>query len=307
MSVTFTDGATDTFVCTVAFWLLPALTAIVAAAAAVPVALNVTDDNPVELTVSVFAPAVVPSFQLPTVAIPLAFVVAPPPVSEPPTGADREGDSDARDRVAVHIGDEYRRSCRDIRVHRRGLAVTGVDRHRARGIRQAVALNVIGLPARPVELAVSVFAPAAVPSIQEPTVAMPSAALVAFAPVSEPPPEPMAKVTETPATGLPYWSAIETDGAVETVVSTVAVWLSPPSSAIEAAAPATPVAWNVIDDRPVELTERVLAPAVVPSCHELTVAMPLASVVALAPVSEPPPEPIEKVTATPGPGWHARR
>ncbi len=160
----------------------------------------------------------------------------------------------------------------------------------------------IGLPVSPAEDAVSVFAPAAVPSFHEPTVAMPLPALVAFAPVSEPPPEPIAKVTETPATGLPYWSAIETDGAVETVVSTVAVWLSPASSAIEAAAPATPVAWNVIEARPVELTEMVLAPALVPSCHEPTVATPLASVVALPPVSEPPPEPIEKATATPATG-----
>ena len=49
--MTFTDGAV-TFVFTVTLWLLPALTAMLEAAAAVPVALKVTEVSPVELAVS---------------------------------------------------------------------------------------------------------------------------------------------------------------------------------------------------------------------------------------------------------------
>ena len=52
-------------------------------------------------------------------------------------------------------------------------------------------------------VAVSVFAPAVVPSFQEPTVAMPLAFVVALVPPAEPPPEAVANVTPTPETGLP--------------------------------------------------------------------------------------------------------
>src|SRR3954454_18805761 len=83
-SVTSTDGAVATFAFTVAPWLSPPSTPIAFAAAAVPVALNVTELSPVADAVSVFAPAVVPSCQLPTVAMPPGFVVAPAPVAEPP-------------------------------------------------------------------------------------------------------------------------------------------------------------------------------------------------------------------------------
>ena len=65
-----------------------------------------------------------------------------------------------------------------------------------------VAVKVSGEPVRPGLVAVSVLAPAVVPSVQLPTVAMPDALVVADAPVTEPPPEATAKVTATPATGL---------------------------------------------------------------------------------------------------------
>jgi len=76
-SVTRTDGGVDTAVFTVADWLSPALTAIELATPAVPVAVNVTGlpARVPEVAVKVFAPAVLPRVQLPTVAIPLAFVV----------------------------------------------------------------------------------------------------------------------------------------------------------------------------------------------------------------------------------------
>ena len=82
-----------------------------------------------------------------------------------------------------------------------------------------VAVNVVlSAPA----LAVSVFAPATVPSVHEPTVATPLASVVAGLPVTLPSPE-AANVTLTPATGLPYWSVIVTDGAVVTAEPTVSV------------------------------------------------------------------------------------
>src|SRR4051812_31310683 len=54
-----------------------------AAEPTVPVAVNVADSEPA-FAVRVFGPTVTPSVQLPTVAIPLAFVVAVPPVTLPP-------------------------------------------------------------------------------------------------------------------------------------------------------------------------------------------------------------------------------
>jgi len=157
---------------------------------------------------------------------------------------------------------------------------------------------------RPLADAVSVFAPSPVPSFQEPTVAMPLASVVALAPVSEPPPEPIENVTATPETGLPYVSVTSTDGAVPTVVFTVAVWPSPPAIVIEPATPATPVAVKVIGlpARLPEVAVSVLAPAVWPSVQLPTVAMPLAFVVGLRPVAEPPPEATAKVTAMPETG-----
>src|SRR5437868_5815958 len=70
---------------------------------------------------------------------------------------------------------------------------------------------------------------------------------------------------------------------------------------VEAAA-AVPVAWKVTEGRPVDDAVSGLAPAAVPSFHEPTVAMPLAFVVALVPVADPPPEATANVTATPETG-----
>ena len=76
-SFTITDGGVLTAVPAVADWLVGLFAAIVAAAPAVPVAVNVTglpvSDS--EVAVNVFAPAVALSVQLPTVATPLALVV----------------------------------------------------------------------------------------------------------------------------------------------------------------------------------------------------------------------------------------
>src|SRR5215510_3433420 len=58
----------------------------VAAAPAIAVAVKVVVSDPVA-AVSVFGPTAPPNFQLPTVAIPLALVVATAPVTEPPPDA----------------------------------------------------------------------------------------------------------------------------------------------------------------------------------------------------------------------------
>ena len=108
-------------------------------------------------------------------------------------------------------------------------------------------------------------------------------------------------MTEAPETGLPCASVTSTDGAVATFVFTVADWPSPALIVIEPAVPATPVAVKVIGlpASPPDVAVSVFVPAVVPSFHEPTVAMPLALVVACVPVAEPPPEATAKVTAMP--------
>ena len=68
---------------TVALWPSPALRAIAVAASGVPVAWKVTAPT-LAVAVSVFAPEVVPSVHEPTVATPLALVVAFRPLAEPP-------------------------------------------------------------------------------------------------------------------------------------------------------------------------------------------------------------------------------
>src|SRR5213076_2457948 len=60
-----------------------------------------------------------------------------------------------------------------------------------------LAVNVTGLPFTPGAVAVSVFWPAAVPSVQVPTAAMPPALVVWLAPVMLPLPRPTANVTDT--------------------------------------------------------------------------------------------------------------
>src|SRR5436853_1928928 len=88
-SFTITDGGDVTAVPAVADWLVGLFAAIVAAAPAVPVAVNVTGlpDKVPELAVNVFEPAVALSVQLPTVATPLALVVWLAPVIVPFPGA----------------------------------------------------------------------------------------------------------------------------------------------------------------------------------------------------------------------------
>ena len=109
-----------------------------------------------------------------------------------------------------------------------------------------VAVKVTGEPVSPGLVAVRVLAPAVVPSVQLPTVAMPEALVVAAAPVTEPPPEATAKVTATPETGLLLASVTSTLGAVATAVPAVAVWPLPADSAIWVAGPGTVVIAGLV-------------------------------------------------------------
>ena len=73
-------------------------------------------------------------------------------------------------------------------------------------------------------------------------------------------------------------------------------------AAIEAAAPAVPVAVNVpgLPDNPLAVAVRVFGPAVGPSVHDVTAAIPFAPVVTgVVGVTVPPPEATANVTATP--------
>jgi hypothetical protein len=168
-----------------------------------------------------------------------------------------------------------------------------------------VAVKVTEVLVRPLTLAVRVFAPATVPRVQLPTVAIPLALVICDAPEMLPPPVTTAKVTATPATGLLKESLTRTLGASGTAVPTVTPWLFPLLVAICEATPAVPVAVKVTEVlvSPVTLTVRVLTPATVPIVHLPRAAIPLALVVCAAPVRLPPPEAMAKVTGTPATGF----
>src|SRR5436190_1716986 len=99
-------------------------------------------------------------------------------------------------------------------------------------------LNVTGLPASPVAVAVSEFGPTVGPSVHDVTAAIPFPPVVTgVVGLTVPPPEATANVTLTPATGLPFASRTITDGSIATAVPAVADWLFPALSVIELAAP----------------------------------------------------------------------
>src|SRR5207244_10043685 len=82
-----------------------------------------------------------------------------------------------------------------------------------------VARNATVPPVSPATLAVSVLTPAVAPSVHFPKVAIPSAVVVSFAPLTAPPPEVTVKVTAAEATGLLSWSVTRTDGGIGTARS----------------------------------------------------------------------------------------
>src|SRR5882672_543305 len=162
-----------------------------------------------------------------------------------------------------------------------------------------VAVNVLAGSAPAV--AVTVFVPTTLPSVQLPTVVSPAASLVSFAAPSKPPPV-AAKLTITPATPLPNWSATFTTGAV-TAVATVPVCGSTDCLTSCVAAPASAVAVKVTGEpaRPLTDAVAVCVPTAGPSvCVEL--AIPFTSVRDVAGFIDPPAEPTAQWTGTPWTG-----
>src|SRR5205823_7081522 len=101
-----------------------------------------------------------------------------------------------------------------------------------------VAVNVTGLPASPVAVAVAVMRPAVVTGVQDCAPPIPSVPVVTgVVGVTVPLPGLAAKVTATPETGLPLASRTITDGGGVTAVPAGAD-VPPPFGAIEAAVPA---------------------------------------------------------------------
>src|SRR5205823_480286 len=192
-----------------------------------PVAVTVTwlQLRPLEVAVSVFGPAVALSVQLPTVATPLALVVCLPPVIVPFPGATANVTAtcatgfpfasftitDGGVLTAVPAVADWLVALFAAIV----AAVPAVP----------VAVNVTGLPLKPVEVAVSVFGPAVALSVQLPTVATPLALVVLLSSPTRRSPDLTANVTATCATGFPFASFTITDGGVLTAVPAVADWL----------------------------------------------------------------------------------
>src|SRR5882762_8678179 len=137
-----------------------------------------------------------------------------------------------------------------------------------------VAVNVTGLPLMPLPAAVAVrvFGPAVVASVQLPTVAMPLASVVGLAAVRSPLPGATANVTATPATGFPLASRTITDGGEPTAVPAVADWGFMLLPAMVAAAPAVTVTVVVcVIATPPIVADSVFGPAAVePACPVAT-------------------------------------
>jgi hypothetical protein len=278
--------------------------AICVATPAVPVAVNVTEPEFVALAVSVFGPAAVPSFQLVTDAIPFEFVVAVPPTTDPPP------DATVKVTDAPRIGFPFTSLISTVgATETLVLTVADCPSPALLEIRPAptapVAVKITGLPLSPALDAESTSTPAVPLSVQLPTVATPPALLVVTAPVTAPPPDVIANVTVTPLTGLPNASVMSTLGGGNTSVPAVAASEVAVFAAIDAAAPAFPVAVKVtvlLDEDPL-VTVSVLLPDTLPSVQLPTVAMPLVFVVARAPVTDPPPDATANVTDTPLSGF----
>ena len=145
-------------------------------------------------------------------------------------------------------------------------------------------------------VAVRVLAPAAPPSVHEPTVAMPAAFVVVFTPVAVPPPPATAKVTAASTTGLPPAFFTSTLGAIATVVPTGALCPSPAFFVNVAPGPATIVIDVTATSAPV-VAVTVMTPAVAPSVT-VVAAWPFAAVVEDGGANVAPPRDAVHETAT---------
>src|SRR6266540_3553061 len=140
-------------------------------------------------------------------------------------------------------------------------------------------VTVVAPPLR-VAVAVVVWIPGRIPSVRT-VVACPLAPVIEDGGVTEPPPLAVAHVTVTLPTGLPFASVTSTSCGVPNMLPTCPVRLSPENFTSAAAAPAVPVAVNVtgLPVNPPDVAVSVFGPAVVPSVHDVTAAIPLGFVV----------------------------
>ena len=308
-SVTFTLGGAATALLTVADCAVSEFAISVVATPAVPFALNVTGlpVSPVTVAVTVLTPAVVPSVQLVSVAMPLAFVATvagltglstPPPAvianttltpltGLPPASVTRTlgGALAALPAVALCVVKEFAETA---------VGVPTVP----------VALNVIGLPASPDAAALTLFAPAAAPSDHVVSVAIPLAFVTTVAGdagLSVPLPDTSVNTTLAPLTPLPTASVTFTLGGAVTAALTVADCVVTEFATRLVATPTVPVALNVtgLPANPPTVARTEFAPATLPSVHDVTVAIPLAFVATVSGVMLPPPLNTENATLTP--------
>jgi hypothetical protein len=316
-SVTITDGAataepTDA-VCDVAL-----LAVKVAATSAVPVAVKTTGLplKPATAAWTVFVPAVVPSVHVVSAATPELFVVTVKPLT---------GDVVPLPAVVVKVTTTpctgllfASRTVTDGAVTVRptvvvcDVAVLATMFCAVADVLVALKVTVVMPPA----VAVTVLAaPAVRPKVQVESDAMPElfdvtvatlAGLIEPAAAPEPPVAVSVYVTLKPETGLPCASLTITDGAA-TAEPTDAVCAVALLAVKLAATSAVPVAVKVtgLPERPLTAAVTVLAPAVVPSVHDVSAAKPDASVVTVPPLAgdvDPPPLAIVKVTTMPTTG-----
>src|SRR5579863_2329930 len=100
---------------------------------------------------------------------------------------------------------------------------------------RAVAVMVAEGLAPPLACASRAFEPTVLPTVQDPTVAVPVASVVAVAPVTLPPPLVTEKVTVTPDITAPCWSRTTADGARGAAELIRTVWPLPELNVIEVA------------------------------------------------------------------------
>ena len=176
-------------------------------------------------------------------------------------------------------------------------------------------MKVTGLPLGTAAVAVTVLVPAVVPRVQEVSVATPLA-LVTTGDARDRddarPPPVTAKVTGTPATGLPPTSVTTPDGGAATGRPTVSLCAVAELAVIVLAAPAVALAVKStglpVSPAAVAVTVLLFVPAVVPSVQDAIVATPLALVATTRGAPSVPPPPVTaKVTFTPATGLRWRR
>ena len=166
----------------------------------------------------------------------------------------------------------------------------------------AVAVAVKVTVSSPTTDAATVFAPGAEPNVNV-LLARPLASVVTVAADSAPPPAVTEKETAAPANGAPFWSLTSTTNGADKTAPTDAACPSPETFAKlwGVGAMAVAVAVKVTVPSPTTDDATVFTPGAEPNVNVL-LARPLASVVAVAADSAPPPAVTEKETAAPANG-----